>query len=662
MKRFNNYYLGLVFFCAISVILQAEPEQTPIPIEDFFADSDISNVSVAPNGRYIAWLAPVNGFISLMLFDLETGKPEILAKPDDDNILDFFWKGNDQIVYGGELGGNESVGLKSVNLKTRKFTALADSYRKGVNEDAAIATLISSLKFDPKHILIAGRSSKGGMHTQVSLVDARDGRRVGFGGGEKNTYGWVTDNQGAIRAQYNYSGEKISLEVRVDDRSSFYSIGETPSTLGSYMQLLKPLGFAADNTLLYVLKYASEKAGCALYAFNTQTRSWGQPLYSVTEGDLSISLSWDHSRLLSITHHNEQNSKTIYLDAEREILMGKIESSLSPDLNPRIVSSSQDEKILVISTSSDTNPKTYFLLDIRRKPQFVQLGRTNSRLNPAALQTMQSISYTARDGLVIHGYLTLPRNSVGKRVPLIINPHGGPYGIRDQWGFNQEVQFLANRGYAVLQPNYRGSGGYGAAFLAAGQGEWGRKMQDDLSDAVKWAIDQGIADPERIAIYGASYGGYAALAGATFTPNLYRCAINYVGVSDLSIITSPGRLYGDQAEIYRRVWVGSDREYLFNHSPVNFVERIRIPTLHSYGENDPRVVIKHWIQLESALKRYHKPYEFIREENEGHGFRHESARIAFYKKMEQFLALHMAPRSSLNETTKPAQSLDLAGK
>ncbi len=176
----------------------------------------------------------------------------------------------------------------------------------------------------------------------------------------------------------------------------------------------------------------------------------------------------------------------------------------------------------------------------RGRPAIMMLGKINSKLEPAQLQPMQPISYTARDGLIIHGYLTLPAGAAGHRVPLIMHPHGGPYGIRDDWGFDPEVQFLANRGYAVLQPNYRGSGGYGLDFLTAGRHEWGGKMQDDLTDGVKWAIAQGYADPARVAILGGSYGGYAALAGVTFTPELYRCAVNYVGVSDLSIIAGYG--------------------------------------------------------------------------------------------------------------------------
>ena len=223
---------------------------------------------------------------------------------------------------------------------------------------------------------------------------------------------------------------------------------------------------------------------------------------------------------------------------------------------------------------------------------------------------------------------------------MVVLSHGGPWA-RDTWGFDGEVQFLASRGYAVLQPNYRGSGGYGLKFLKAGQGEWGGKMQDDLTDAVQWAIAQGIADPDRVAIVGASYGGYAALAGVTFTPELYCCGINYVGVSDLLILNRHA-VEGDRGtQLYFEKWVGSEARSMHARSPVNFVERIQVPTLHAYGENDPRVDIDNWTRLRAKLDKLAKPYQFLRVDSEGHGFRKEENRIRFYKEVDVFLATNL---------------------
>jgi dipeptidyl aminopeptidase/acylaminoacyl peptidase len=258
---------------------------------------------------------------------------------------------------------------------------------------------------------------------------------------------------------------------------------------------------------------------------------------------------------------------------------------------------------------------------------------------------MEPVRFTSRDGLEIHGYLTRPWTAeAGRPMPLIIHPHGGPFGVRDSWRFDAGVQFLASRGYAVLQVNYRGSGGYGREFINRGRYQWGRDMQNDLTDAVKWAVAEGIADPDRIAIYGASYGGYATLAGLVFTPDLYRCGVNYVGAADLGITFkargSDAWRRGDDFD-YQERWVGATKEYRSATSPINFIERIRVPTLHAYGAKDPRVEFDHWTRLEAELKRHRKPYEAFIERRQGHGFRNEQASLSFYEAMEKFLAKNL---------------------
>jgi dipeptidyl aminopeptidase/acylaminoacyl peptidase len=279
----------------------------------------------------------------------------------------------------------------------------------------------------------------------------------------------------------------------------------------------------------------------------------------------------------------------------------------------------------------------------------VQFKRTRE-IDPARLSPRQPIRYTARDGLEIHGYLTLPRGSAGKKLPLVIHPHGGPFGVRDSWGFDADAQFLASRGYAVLQPNYRGSGGYGRDFINRGRQQWGRAMQDDLTDGVRWAIAQGIADPARVAIYGASYGGYASLIGVTLTPELYACAVNYVGAADLEITFKhrgeDAWRTGDEFS-YQREWVGATKAHRAATSPVNLVEHIRVPTLHAYGAEDPRVKIDHWSRLEPQLKKHGKDYQAIVEGRQGHGFRNEKESMTFYAALETFLARHLAPEGKV---------------
>lgn len=301
----------------------------------------------------------------------------------------------------------------------------------------------------------------------------------------------------------------------------------------------------------------------------------------------------------------------------------------------------------VVYVSSDREPGVYYVLD--RQASSITEFKRRYVLDTRQLSPVKPIEFTARDGLLLHGYLTVPLGSDGKKMPLVIHPHGGPFGLRDTWGYNPEIQFLASRGYAVLQINYRGSGGYGRDFIDKGRYQWGRAMQDDLTDAVKWAIAQGIADPARVAIYGASYGGYAALAGLTLTPELYRCGINYVGAADLEITFrdrgADAFTRGGEFD-FQKEWVGPDSAYRAATSPLYLVKAINAPSLHAYGEKDPRVKIDHWTRLEPELKKYGKSYESIVESRQGHGFRDARASIRFYEAMEKFLAKHLAPDSS----------------
>ena len=259
---------------------------------------------------------------------------------------------------------------------------------------------------------------------------------------------------------------------------------------------------------------------------------------------------------------------------------------------------------------------------------------------------MNPITYTSRDGLTIEGYLTLPKGytmETAKNLPVVVNPHGGPWA-RDTWGYNPEVQFLAERGYAVLQMNFRGSTGYGRKFTELGYKQWGQTMQDDITDGVKWLIDKGIADPKRIAIYGGSYGGYATLAGVTFTPDLYACAIDYVGISNLLTFMQTIPPYWKPLLDMMYEMVGDpvkDKEMMEKYSPVFHVDKIKAPLFVAQGANDPRVNKAESDQMVEALKKRGIEVEYMVKDNEGHGFHNEENKFDFYRAMDKFLSNHL---------------------
>lgn len=626
--------------CGLFITLTLVGAERPplIPLEQFFAEPDVRSVQLAPDGQHLAFLTTLaTGKVGIALMDLGTGKIEPLVAAKDENIELFFWKGSGLIVYAGDLGGNESPAYRSISIQKRHVVALAESFRERFAERANWADIVDRLRFDPRHIMIFGPKEIGSYRAELYLLDVVNGNRrvVPITTNRAGEGDFRVDNAGVVRARTRLVGDKSFFEVRRDANSGWSKAAEFSAKEPRWTFLY----FAADNETLYLLS-REQTDTTELRALNCRTLKLSDSLFHSADGDIdSLVTSYDRSKLYGVSYETDK-PRLHWLDAGRAQLQAKIDATLPGTVNV-VTSTSADEQVMVVHASNDRDPGTYYLLDLRA-PRLMALGKVNRYINPTQMQPMEPITFKARDGVELHGYLTRAAGADGQPAPLIVHPHGGPYGPRDSWGFDPEVQFLANRGYSVLQINYRGSGGFGYSFEAAGKREWGGKMQDDLTDGVRWAVEQKIADPSHLAIYGGSYGGYAALAGAVFTPDLYKCAVNYAGVSDLGLITSWGRgRFGRNDDEYYREWIGDEKQYKFDRSPVNFVDRIKIPTLHAYGFNDPRVEIDHWKRLEPKLKQFGKTYEIIIEKDEGHGFRNEKARIEFNRRLEAFFSKYL---------------------
>jgi dipeptidyl aminopeptidase/acylaminoacyl peptidase len=622
----------------------------PPAIEQFFGLPQVRQPRLSPDGRRIAYLYPHEKKLALGVFDRATGESRMVLRGEDESLHSFFWKGNERLVFLADVAGNESFFIGSTDLTGRKTLRLAESQRLDDDLVGTFATIVDELPGDPTRIVVAGYFIDNvdqtlfiGGAAVVARLNVQNRARspvLEFKESDR-TVKLLTDNAGALRVRGRLVAKQLVWEHRVDDGSVFKEIARHP--FHGYQEDWQPLAFSADNTTLWLISRQQHDRG-ALHAYNTRTGQLGAPLFTPAEGELDdeIITSPGRRKLLGIAYETERR-RYHWFDEERGALQAKLENTFTGSA-VRITSESDDQQVRLIWVGHDREPGTYFLLD--QKAGSLALFKRTRSLDPAQLVPRRPIAYPARDGLTIHGYLTLPREAAGRRVPLIIHPHGGPFGIRDSWGYDDDAQFLASRGYAVLQPNYRGSGGYGREFINKGRQQWGRAMQDDLTDAVKWAIAQGFADPARVAIYGASYGGYATLAGLTLTPELYCCGVNYVGAADLEITFKhrgeDAYRRGDDFS-YQTEWVGPTSEYRVATSPLNLVERIRVPTLHAYGEKDPRVKIDHWTRLEAQLKRHGKTYESVEQRKQGHGFRDEKASVGFYAKLEDFLARHLAP-------------------
>ena len=307
-----------------------------------------------------------------------------------------------------------------------------------------------------------------------------------------------------------------------------------------------------------------------------------------------------------------------------------------PEEVVRFTSFTRDGSKIIVRVFSDRNPGDFYLYDTNDK-SVTYLASVFDNIKPDQMVTMKPVKITARDGVVVHGYLTLPAGTDPKNLPLVVNPHGGPHGVRDQWGYNPEVQFLANRGFAVLQVNYRGSGGYGRDFLESGYLRWGEEMQDDLTDATLWAVNEGYADIDRLCIYGGSYGGYAALMGVVKEPDLYKCAIGYVGVYDLDLMKTCGDIpKREGGRYFLKKVLGEDKARISRTSPAQNAERIKAALFIAHGEDDVRVPMCQGRALKRALEKAGKDFIWMTRD-EGHGYQKLENRLAFYGQMEQFL-------------------------
>jgi dipeptidyl aminopeptidase/acylaminoacyl peptidase len=454
-----------------------------------------------------------------------------------------------------------------------------------------------------------------------------------------NIAGWVIDTNLKVRgAMAAREDGGMDLLVSENEQSEWqhlltWSMGDELTS--------GPLGFTKDGKSLYLQDSRNVNAG-RLVKINLETNELSviaeDPQYDVSD----VMIHPDTYEIQAVAFNKDRVEWQV-LDLSIKLDFDRISDIHQGD--PSIVARDDADETWIVAFTVDNGPVPYYAY--HRKEQTADFLFTNQpELEHYTLATMEPIAFTARDGLTIHAYLTRPAGEQQNKLPLVVNVHGGPWA-RDTWRYNPEAQWLANRGYACLQINYRGSTGYGKEFLNAGDREWGRKMHYDLIDGANWAIQQGIADPEKIAIYGGSYGGYAALVGATFTPDVFCCAIDIVGPSNLNtLIKSFPPYWATFLHSYHKR-VGNpdtDEEFLKSRSPLFFVDNIKIPLLIAQGANDPRVKQAEAEQIVAALKNKGLDYEYLLFPDEGHGFAKPENRIKFYTAAEKFLAQHLGGR------------------
>ncbi len=601
-----------------------------IPLEDFFRNPEKSSFQLSPNGKKIAYMKPWddgNRMMNVYIKDLGQENGVRITSASKRSLYGYFWLNDNRIAYIQDKGGDENIHIYAVDIDGSNDIDLTPF-------DNIQARITDDLEDDPNHMIISINNRNPRIH-DVYRLNVNSGELTLIAENPGNIMGWMTDNDGKLRIAMTSDGVNSSILYRDTEKDEFKPILTT-----NFKVSVSPLFFTFDNKNLYVSSNRGRDKS-AIYKFDLETAKETELIFEHDEVDVSGLLRSINRKVLTGVSYYTDKRQLHFLDEWRENLQKKLESKLT-NVEVAISDMSKDETKAIVVAFSDISRGTYYYYDIEND-DLTLLADLNPWLNPDHMSNMKSISYTSRDGLKINGYLTIPKGSNGKNLPVVVNPHVGPWA-RDRWGFNPEIQYLANNGYAVFQMNFRGSTGYGRDFWEKSFKQWGKTMQDDITDGVEWLINEGIADPERIAIYGASYGGYATLAGLTFTPDLYACGVDYVGVSSLFTFMESMPPYW---ELYREMMyemVGhpeNDKELLASSSPLLHVDKIKVPLFIAQGANDPRVKKSESDQIVNALKEKGIDVPYMVKDDEGHGFYNEKNRFDFYKAMSEFLSEHL---------------------
>lgn len=622
-----------------------------VDLERYLRDDAFTNIKISPDGTYVAASVPLQDATAIAI--LRTSDMAMVGSfrpPRDNHAGSFDWVSNERLVIGlaqkwGRLDKPRPTGeLYGINADGRSGELLVGYRVGGLNDSQVSAFLTDELADDERNVLIAVWPFAENPYTRIERMDAVTGRRIIVARSPVQGAHFTTDNTGEVRFALGSGSDNVQkLYYRVQRGEDWVLLNDEAVS----RRVEKPLGFSADGSLAYLWIEQAEGPD-AIVSWNPQTKERHTLLRDeVVDPGLVIYQPGTRIPVGALYYGDVPKARFFDDTSSTARLYRSLQAALRSPVY--ITSSTRDGRIVLAQTWSGSNPGDFYRYDTVEKKARLLASRS-SWIDPSQSAQVRPVALKARDGLPLHGFLTVPNGKEARLLPMVVVPHGGPIGVFDDGSYEHETQLLAAAGYAVLQINFRGSSNYGRAHTAAARHQWGLRMQDDVTDATRWAIEQGIADGKRICIYGASYGAYAALMGTVREPGLYQCAAGYVGIYDLPLMFERGDIQSDRSGMtYLRDWLGAP-EALAERSPVNLAAQVKVPVFLAAGGEDKRAPIQHTKKMEAALRRAGTPVESLYYKSEGHGFYTQEHQREYYTRLLAFLSRSLGGQTASAST------------